>query len=106
MLYTAGATQRLGRVDDGTAPTDYDDEEIARKMYIGSSLAYVERGKTKINVVDTPGFSMFVHEAKMVLRVVEAAIVVVEGVAGVVGVTQRIWGFCEGCQTARLVVAS
>src|SRR5256885_16595912 len=106
MLYTAGATQRLGRVDDGTAPTDYDDEEIARKMSIGSSLAYVEWGKTKINVVDTPGFSMFVHEAKMVLPVVEAAIVVVDGVAGVEVVTQRIWSYCEEFQTPRLIVAS
>src|SRR5437667_57721 len=106
MLYTAGATQRLGRVDDGTAPTDYDDEEIARKMSIGSSLAYVEWGKSKINVVDTPGFSMFVHEAKMVLPVVEAAIVVVDGVAGVEVVTQRIWSFCEEFQTPRLIVAS
>ena len=106
MLYTAGATQRLGRVDDGTAPTDYDDEEIARKMSIGSGLAYVEWGKTKINVVDTPGFSMFVHEAKMVLPVVEAAIVVVDGVAGVEVVTQRIWSYCEEFQTPRLIVAS
>ena len=106
MLYTAGATQRLGRVDEGTAPTDYDDEEIARKMSIGSSLAYVEWEKTKINVVDTPGFSMFVHEAKMVLPVVEAAIVVVDGVAGVEVVTQRIWSYCEEFQTPRLIVAS
>ena len=106
MLYTAGATQRLGRVDDGTAPTDYDDEEIARKMSIGSGLAYVEWDKTKINIVDTPGFSMFVHEAKMVLPVVEAAIVVVDGVAGVEVVTQRIWSYCEEFQTPRLIVAS
>ena len=90
MLYTAGATQRLGRVDDGTAATDYDDEEIARQMSIASSLAYVEWGKTKINLIDTPGFNMFVHEAKMVLPAVEAAIVVVDGVAGVEVVTQRV----------------
>src|SRR5438067_12571734 len=106
MLYTAGATQRLGRVDDGTAPTDYDDEEIARKMSIGSGLAYVEWGKTKINEVDTPGFSMFVHEAKMVLPVVEAAIVVVDGVAGVEVVTQRIWSYCEEFNTPRVIIAS
>src|SRR5213595_3806480 len=106
MLYTAGASQRMGRVDDGSAATDYDDEEIARKMSIGSSLAYVEWGKTKINIVDTPGFSMFVHEAKMVLPVVEAAIVVVDGVAGVEVVTQRIWSYCEEFQTPRLIVAS
>jgi elongation factor G len=106
MLYTAGATQRLGRVDDGTATTDYDDEEIARKMSIASSLAYVEWGKTKINLIDTPGFNMFVHEAKMVLPAVEAAIVVVDGVAGVEVVTQRVWSYCEEYQTPRLIVAS
>ncbi len=64
MLYTAGATQRMGRVDDGSAATDYDDEEIARKMSISTGLAYAEWGKTKINVLDTPGFNMFVHEAR------------------------------------------
>src|SRR6202022_3552878 len=106
ILYTAGATQRMGRVDDGSATTDYDDEEIARKMSIGASLAYVEWGKTKINIVDTPGFNMFVHEAKMVLPVVDAAIVVVDGVAGVEVVTQRAWNYCEEFQTPRLIVAS
>ena len=64
MLYTAGATPRLGRVDDGSATTDYDEEEIARKMSIAAAAAYVEWGKTKINVIDTPGFNMFVHEAR------------------------------------------
>ena len=63
MLYTAGATQRLGRVDDGSTTTDYDDEEIARQMSISTGVAYVEWGKTKINILDTPGFNMFVHEA-------------------------------------------
>jgi len=106
MLYAAGANQRLGRVDDGTAPTDYDEEEVARKMSISASLAHVEWGKTKINIVDTPGFNMFVHEAKLVLPVVDAAIVVVDGVAGVEVVTQRAWNYCEEYQTPRLIVAS
>ena len=106
MLYTAGATQRLGRVDDGSAATDYDDEEIARKMSISSGLAFAEWGKTKINVIDTPGFNMFVHEAKLVLPVVDAAIVVVDGVAGVEVVTERVWSYCEEYKTPRLIVAS
>jgi len=106
MLYTAGAAQRLGRVDDGTATTDYDDEEIARKMSISASLAYAEWGKTKLNLIDTPGFSMFVHEAKLVLPIVDAAIVVVDGVAGVEVVTQRVWNYCEEFNTPRLILAS
>src|ERR1700733_9333670 len=106
MLYTAGATPRLGRVDDGSATTDYDEEEIARKMSIAASAAYVEWGKTKINFIDTPGFSMFVHEAKMVLPVVDAAIVVVDGVAGVEVVGQRVWNYCEEYKTPRLIVVN
>jgi elongation factor G len=106
MLYTAGATQRFGRVDDGTTTTDYDDEEVARKMSLAGSLAYVEWGDTKINIVDTPGFNMFVHEAKLALPAVEAAIVVVDGVAGAEVVTERVWGYCEEYKTPRLIVAS
>jgi elongation factor G len=86
--------------------TDYDEEEIARKMSIAASAAYVEWGKTKINVIDTPGFNMFVHEARMVLPVVDAAIVVVDGVAGVEVVTQRVWKDCDEYKTPRLIVVN
>ncbi len=106
MLYTAGAAPRLGRVDDGTAPTDYDDEEIARKMSIGASMAYVEWSGTKINLIDTPGFNMFVHEAKLTLPVVDAAVVVVDGVAGVGVVTERVWNYCEEYKTPRLIAVN
>jgi elongation factor G len=106
MLYTSGATPRLGHVDDGSASTDYDEEEIARKMSIATGVALVEWGKTKINLLDTPGFNMFVHEAKMVLPVVDAAIVVVDGVAGVEVVTQRVWNYCEEYKTPRLIVVN
>ncbi|HVN21867.1 MAG TPA: GTP-binding protein, partial [Dongiaceae bacterium] len=106
MLYTSGATPRIGRVDDGSAPTDYDDEEISRQMSISTGVAVVEWGGTKINILDTPGFNMFVHEAKMALPVVDAAIVVVDGVAGVEVVTQRVWNYCEEYKTPRLIVVS
>jgi len=106
MLYTSGGTQRLGRVDDGSTTTDYDDEEISRQMSISTGGAVVEWGGTKINILDTPGFNMFVHEAKMVLPVVDAAIVLVDGVAGVEVVTQRVWNYCEEYKTPRLIVVS
>jgi elongation factor G len=110
MLYTAGAAPRLGRVDDGSATTDYDEEEIARKMSISTGLAFVEWGKTdskvKINLLDTPGFNMFVHEAKMVLPVVDAALVVVDGVAGVEVVTQRVWNYCNEFDLPRMIVVN
>ncbi len=106
MLQTAGATQRFGHVDDGTATTDYDEEEIARKMSISMGLACVEWGKTKLNLLDTPGFNMFVHEAKMVLPVVDAALVVVDGVAGVEVVTERVWAYCEEIGLPRMIVVN
>jgi elongation factor G len=110
MLYTAGAAPRLGRVDDGSATTDYDEEEIARKMSISTGLAFVEWGKpeskVKINLLDTPGFNMFVHEAKMVLPVVDAALVVVDGVAGVEVVTQRVWNYCADVDLPRMIVVN
>ena len=78
MLYTAGATQRLGRVDDGSATTDHDEEEIARKMSISMGAAVVEWGTSKINILDTPGFNMFVNDARATLVAADAAIVVIE----------------------------
>ena len=106
MLYSAGATQRLGRVDDGTTVTDYDEEEVARQMSISAGLAFAEWGKTKINLVDVPGFNMFVHEAKMVMPAVESVLLVVDGVAGVEVVTERVWNYADEFHLPRVIVAS
>jgi elongation factor G len=107
MLYSGGATQRLGRVDEGTTTTDYDEEEIARGMSIASGLGYVEwGGKTKVNLIDTPGFNMFVHEARLALPAVEAAVVVVDGVSGVEVVTEKVWQYAEETELPRIIVAS
>ncbi len=106
MLFTAGSTQRLGRVDDGTTTTDYDEEEIARSMSISTALAYAEWAKSKINFVDTPGFNMFVHDAKTALPAVEAAAITVDGVAGVEVVTQKVWGYAEEFNLPAIVIAS
>ncbi len=106
MLYTAGATQRLGRVDDGSTVTDYDEEEIARKMTISSTLAVAEWGKTKVNLLDTPGFNMFIHEAEQVMPAVEACLVVVDAVSGVQVVTERIWNYAEKLAMPRVIVCT
>src|SRR6202167_4069354 len=79
-------------------------------MSISTGLAVVEWGKpdskVKINLLDSPGFNMFVHEAKMVLPVVDAALVVVDGVAGVEVVTQRVWGYCSDIDLPRMIVVN
>ena len=91
MLFVAGAVNRLGKVDDGTTVTDFDDEEIARKHTLSSSLAFLEWQKTKINIIDTPGFANFLSDAKSALRVAEGAIVCVDAVAGVEVQTEKFF---------------
>ncbi len=106
MLFTAGATQRLTRVDEGNTVTDYDDEEISRSMSIGAATAVMEWGKTKINLLDTPGFNMFIHEAEMVLPAVDSALVVVDAVSGVEVVTERIWHYADKFLLPRAIVCT
>ena len=106
LLYTAGATPKQGRVDDGSTVTDYDEEETARQMSISNGVCFCEFGGSKINFIDTPGFNMFVHEAKAALMPVEAALVVVDGVHGVEVMTERVWGFAEEFELPRIVVVS
>src|SRR5262245_53751584 len=75
LLFDAGAVTRFGRVDEGTTVTDYDEEEIARKHTLSSSLAYVEWNKNKINFIDTPGMANFLSDARAAMRVSDAALV-------------------------------
>src|SRR5437899_1376505 len=110
MLYTAGSTPRLGRVDDGSTVTDHDEEEVARRMTLSTSVAYAEwakgNDKVKINILDTPGFNMFVHEAKAAMIPAESVVVVVDGVSGVEVITERTWGYAEEFELPRIIVAS
>ncbi|MBI2150425.1 MAG: GTP-binding protein, partial [Acidobacteria bacterium] len=106
ILFDAGATNRLGRVDDGNAPTDYDEDEIERKITIAAKLAFCEWNKNKINMLDTPGFGNFIQEARGALRVADAAIVVVDAVSGVMVQTEKAWGYAEEFQLPRLVVVN
>ena len=106
MLYTAGASPRQGRVDEGTTITDYDEEEVARQMTVSTGVAYAEWEKTKINFLDTPGFNMFVHEAKAAMVAAECALVTVDGVSGVEVITERVWGYAEGFELPRIIVGS
>jgi elongation factor G len=106
MLFVSGAVNRLGKVDDGTTVTDFDDEEIARKHTLSSSLAHAEWQKAKINIIDTPGFANFLADARAALRVAEAALVVVDAVAGVEVQTEKLWAEAAGLGLPRIVVLS
>jgi elongation factor G len=104
LLFDAGAINRLGRVDDGTTITDYDEEEIARKHTLSSSLAYAEWNKQKINFIDTPGMANFLSDARAALRVVDAALVVIDAVHGAEVSTEKIWAAAEELEVPRIVV--
>jgi elongation factor G len=101
MLFVAGATNRLGRVDEGTAPTDFDEEEIARKISLNLGTAYAEYKNIKINLVDTPGYAAFVANAKPALRVTETSVFVVDAVNGIGVQTEKVWEYCNELQRAR-----
>ena len=106
LLFDAGAVNRLGRVDDGTTVTDFDPDEIERKISLLAALAFAEWKKAKINLIDAPGYANFLSEARSALRVVESALVVVDAVAGVEVQTEKVWGYAEEGGLARLVVVN
>ena len=104
MLFDSGAVNRLGTVDDGTTVTDFDEEEIERKHTLASSLAFAEWNKVKINVIDTPGMSNFMSDTRAAMRVADAALIVVDAVAGVEVQTEKVWAISEEFELPRLVV--
>jgi len=82
-LHFTGATTRLGKVDDGTTLSDFDEEEIRRKISLYTSVLPVEYKDFKINVLDTPGYTDFVGEVISALSVADGAVVLVDSVSGV-----------------------
>jgi elongation factor G len=106
LLQAAKMTERLGRVDDGSAVTAYDEEDVARRTTMQNALAFAEWRNVKINFVDTPGFPMFVHEARAALLPVEAALLVVNAACGVEAMTRRVWKFGEEFNLPRVIVVN
>ena len=106
LLFDAGAVNRLGRVDEGTTVTDFDPDEIERKISLLAALAFAEWKKAKVNLIDAPGYNNFLSEARSALRVADAAIVVVDAVAGVEVQTEKVWSYAEEGSLARLVVVN
>src|SRR3990170_3694020 len=92
-LFLTGAINRLGRVDDGTTTSDYDADEIKRKISVNLSLLPTEWKGRKINLIDTPGYADFVGEVKAGLRAADAALIVVCAASGLQVGTENVWGF-------------
>jgi elongation factor G len=111
LLYTAGMTQRWGKVAEGSTTTDWDEEEIGRKISIQTGLAYAEwpctlcAGNTvKINFIDLPGYSTFVTEAKASLIAADAALIAVDAHVGAQVTTEKVWDYCTEYDIPRAFV--
>src|SRR5262250_2740730 len=115
LLYTAGMTPRWGKVADGSTTTDWDDEEVARKISIQTGLAYAEwpatptgpsgsSDKVKINFLDLPGSSTFINESKASLIAADAALIAVDAHVGAQVTTEKVWDYCAEYDIPRAFV--
>src|SRR5215510_6783626 len=95
LLHTAGATTRPGRIEDGTCPTDFDTEEIERKISINLSCAHAVYRDVKINFLDAPGYGIFAPEARAAVAAADSVIIVCDAVSGVEVQTERVWKFAK-----------
>src|SRR6266536_3255990 len=104
MLFTTGAVNRLGKVDDGTTTTDFDPDEIKRKISLGTAVAFCDWKGHRLNLIDTPGYGDFVADARGGLRVAGAAVIVVDAVAGVQVQTEKVWKYANEYTLPRAIV--
>jgi elongation factor G len=95
LLFAAGATTRPGKIEDGTCPTDFDAEEIDRKISINLSCAHAVHRDTRINFLDAPGYGIFAPEARAAVAAADAALIVLDAVSGVEVQTERVWKFAS-----------
>jgi elongation factor G len=111
LLHTAGMTPRWGKVAEGTAVTDWDEEEVARKISIQTGLAYAEwpctlcgGSNVKINFIDLPGYGTFINETKASLIAADAALIAVDAHTGAQVTTEKVWDFCTEYDIPRAFV--
>lgn len=103
-LRFTGATTRLGKVDDGSSVSDYDEEEIRRKISLYTSVIPIEYRDCKINLLDAPGFTDFVGEMISALSVADGVMILVDAVAGVEVGTELAWNYAEQFKLPRFIV--
>ena len=104
LLKTARMPVAAGRFEDGAAVTAYDEEEIARGMTMANAVAFAEWDGIKVNLIDTPGFHMFVHEARAAILPAESAAIVVNAQCGIESGTDTVWSFASEVNLPRVIV--
>ncbi|HEX3438367.1 MAG TPA: elongation factor G [Pseudacidobacterium sp.] len=104
LLHAANMTPTQGSVADGSATTAYDEEDVARATTMLNAVAFAEWNGVKVNFIDTPGFHMFVHEARAAMLPAEAALVVINAASGPEAMTDRVWHYADEFNLPRVVV--
>jgi elongation factor G len=103
LLFASGSIDRLGSVDSGTSTTDFEPEEIARKITISSSLSFCNWNGYRINFIDTPGFINFIEDTRGCLKAADGAVVIVSAISGVKAETEKIWKYACEYEIPRIV---
>ncbi len=106
LLFSSGAINRMGEVENGTTVADFDEEEINRHISLNLALVPVEWAEHKINLIDTPGYTDFVGEVKSGIRVADLALILVDAVSGVEVGTELAWNFADELELPRIVVVN
>ena len=91
LLLNGGAANRLLKVDDGNTVTDFDEDEQERKITINTAIAHFVHRNTKVNLIDTPGYSIYTTDALQGLRVADASLLLISAVSGVEVQTDKLW---------------
>jgi elongation factor G len=106
MLFSTGAIDRQGRVEDGSTTTDYDSEEVRRGISISAAIAPLEWKNNKINLIDVPGYFDFAGEQVGPLSVCEGVVITVGAVSGLTVGAEKAWAACDKAHAARMIVVN
>ncbi len=105
-LHLSGATTRLGKIEDGTTTSDYEEEEIRRRISLSTSVIPIEYKNSKINFLDTPGYTDFVGEVISAMRVSDGAVILVDSVAGLEVGTEIAWNHANTFKLPRFLLVN
>ncbi|MFZ2225648.1 MAG: GTP-binding protein, partial [Candidatus Deferrimicrobium sp.] len=106
LLFNAKATDRMGKVDDGSSNFDYDPEEIRRKITISTSFHHYVWDKVEVTLADTPGYINFEADTRSCLKVLDGAILVVNAVSGVEVQTEKMWSLARAADVPVIAIVS
>lgn len=103
VLYNTGATEKIGNIESGTSVMDFDQIEIDKKFSINAKVASVTWNKNLLNIIDTPGYTNFLHETKCVLSAVDGAVIIASAITGVKAETIKVWQYAEEYNLSKLI---